>query len=170
MENAPFPASAKSIERLLITGLILFGWALIAVLRLVDLQVLSHDKYVRAAEAQQDKRKVIEAVRGAIVDRNGAYLAISSPSLIAVVDPLRIANMGTAAGLLGTILEMDTGKLQQDLEAAVRSKHPGYFVVDSHVTEDQAAQLRELESGMAGHSPGKRARLSQPSARRARCR
>ncbi len=144
MENAPFRPSSKSIERLLITGLILFGWALIAVLRLVDLQVFAHDKYVRAAEAQQDKRKIIESVRGAIIDRNGAYLALSSPSLIAVVNPLRIANISTAAGLLGTILQIDPGKLQADLEAAVHSKHPGYFVVDPHVTKEKAAELADL--------------------------
>lgn len=144
MENGPFRPPAKSIERLLITGLILFGWALIAVLRLVDLQVFAHDKYVRAAEAQQDKRKIIEPVRGAIIDRNGAYLAISSPSLIAVVNPLRIENMETAAGLLATVLELDKARLRDDLEAAVHSRHPGYFVVDSHVTEQKAAELREL--------------------------
>src|SRR5581483_8587532 len=144
MENAPFRPSAKSIERLLITGLILLGWALIAVLRLVDLQVFEHSKYVRAAEGQQDKRRIIEAVRGPIVDRNGAYLAISSPSLIAVVDPLRISNLETAASLLGTILQIDSHKLEQDLEATVHSSHPGYFVVDTHVTEEKAAELRKL--------------------------
>ena len=144
MENAPFRPSAKSIERLLITGLILFGWALIAVLRLLDLQVFAHDKYVRAADAQQDKRKLIEAVRGPILDRNGAYLAISSPSLIAVVNPLRILNMGAAAGLLGTTLGIDPQKLQQDLEAAVHSNHPGYLVIDSHVSDEKAAELRDL--------------------------
>ncbi|MBV9158200.1 MAG: hypothetical protein JO097_18185, partial [Acidobacteriaceae bacterium] len=144
MDNAPFRPSAKSIERLLITGLILFGWALIAVLRLVDLQVFAHDKYVRAADSQQDKRKLIEPVRGSIIDRNGAYLAISSPSLMAVVNPLRITNMAAAAGLLATILGMDPQKLDEDLEAAVRSKHPGYFVVDSHLTEEKAAELRDL--------------------------
>jgi cell division protein FtsI (penicillin-binding protein 3) len=144
MENAPFRPSAKSIERLLITGLILFGWALIAVLRLIDLQVFAHDKYVRAAEAQQDKRRFIEAVRGPIIDRNGAYLAISSPSLIAIVNPLRISNMGTAAAILGSTLGIDARKLQQDLEFAVRSNHPGYLVIDSHVSDEKAAELRAL--------------------------
>ena len=144
MENSPLRPPAKSVERLLITGLILFGWALIAVLRLIDLQVFAHDRYVRAAEAQQDKRRAIEAVRGPILDRNGNYLAISSPSLIAVVNPLRITNLEAAAGLLGSVLKLDSGKLQGDLEAALKSKHPGYFVVDTHVTTEKAAALHEL--------------------------
>ncbi len=144
MDNASFRPSAKSIERLLITGLILLGWALIAVFRLVDLQVFQHARYVRAAEVQQDKRKVIEAVRGPILDRNGAYLAISSPSLIAVVNPLRITNIETAAGLVGSVLGLDTRKLRDDLDAALNSKHPGYFVVAAHVPEQKAQELRDL--------------------------
>ncbi|HEX4750706.1 MAG TPA: penicillin-binding protein [Bryobacteraceae bacterium] len=154
MENAPFRPSSKSIERLVITGLILFGWALIAVLRLVELQVFAHDKYVRAAEAQQDKRKMMEAVRGPIVDRNGAYLAISSPSMIAVADPLRIANMSMAADLLAAVLGLDKARLQQDLEAAVRSRHPGYFVVEAHVSDEKATELRELNLEWLDIRPG----------------
>jgi cell division protein FtsI (penicillin-binding protein 3) len=154
MDNSPFRPPSQSIERLLITGLILFGWALIAVLRLVDLQVFTHERYVRAAEAQQDKRKLIEPVRGAIVDRNGAYLAISSPSLIAVVNPLRIANLGMAAGLLAGVLGLDSQRLQQDLEAAVNSNHPGYFVVDSHVSEEKASELRDLNLEWLDIRPG----------------
>lgn len=154
MDNTPFRPSTKSVERLLITGLILFGWALIAVLRLIDLQVFTHEKYVRAAEEQQDKRRLIEAVRGSIMDRNGAYLAISSPSLIAVVNPLRISNMAEAADLLGTILGIDSQRLDQDLEAAVRSKHPGYFVVDSHVSDEKAAELRDLNLDWLDIRPG----------------
>jgi cell division protein FtsI (penicillin-binding protein 3) len=154
MDKAPFRPSAKSVERLCITGLILLGWALIAVLRLVDLQVFAHHKYVRAAEVQQDKRKIIEPVRGAILDRNGAYLAISSPSLLAVVNPLRITNVAAAAGLLGAILETDAHKLQQDLEAAVSSNHPGYFVVDSHLTEEKASEIRDLNLDWIDIRPG----------------
>jgi len=96
----------------------------------------------------------MEAVRGAIVDRNGAYLAISSPSMIAVVDPLRIANMGMAADLLATVLGLDKARLQQDLEAAVHSNHPGYFVVEARVSEEKAAELRDLNLEWLDIRPG----------------
>ncbi len=146
METPPLSPSNKSIERALITGLILLGWALIAVLRLFDLQVLAHERYVRLAESQQDKLQPVEAHRGSILDREGNYLAISSPSQFVVVNPKRIPNKEIAAALLGRILLLDAKKLQADLEAAGESKHHrGYFVIEPQVSEEQAQQLRDLK-------------------------
>lgn len=136
----------KSTERLLIMGLILTGWALIVILRLFELQVLAHDKYVKLGESQQEKMKPIEAPRGAILDRNGNYLAISSPSQFVVVNPSRIPDKGVAAALLGRILGMDAAKLEADLNAAAASHHHrGYFVVDPHVPADKAETLRAMK-------------------------
>jgi len=136
----------KSTDRLGVTGLILFGWALIVVLRLVDLQIFAHAKYVKAAEAQQDKSAPIEPVRGSIVDRNGNFLAISSPSRIVAVNPGQIQDIGTAAALLGRVLKLDPSKLETDLQAAARSKrHHGYFIVDPQISEDQAQELAGMK-------------------------
>ncbi len=137
---------AKSTERLLIMGLILTGWALIVVLRLFQLQVLAHDKYQKLGESQQEKLLPLEASRGSIVDRHGHYLAISSPSQFAVVNPSRIPDKATAAALLARILNMDASKLQADLEAAAVSKHHhGYLVVDPRVTPAKADTLRSMK-------------------------
>ncbi len=137
---------AKSTERLLIMGLILTGWALIVVFRLFSLQVLAHDKYERLGESQQERMQPIEASRGAILDRSGNYLAISSPSQFVVVNPARIPDKAIAAALLGRILNMDAQKLEADLEAAAASHHHrGYYVVDPHVPEDKADTLRAMK-------------------------
>lgn len=136
----------KSTDRLGVTGLILLGWALIVILRLVDLQVFAHGKYVKAAEIQQGKTAPIEPVRGAIVDRNGNFLAISTPSRIVAVNPSQIQNIGFAAALLGRVLKLDTSRLEADLEAAAHSKrHHGYFIVDPHISEEQAEQLSAMK-------------------------
>lgn len=136
----------ETIDRLGVTGLILFGWALIVVLRLVDLQVFAHGKYVKAAEVQQDKTAPVEPVRGSIVDRDGNVLAISSPSRIVAVNPSQIQNIGFAAALLGRVLQLDTTKLQADLEAAAHSKrHHGYFIVDPQISDEQADQLSAMK-------------------------
>jgi cell division protein FtsI (penicillin-binding protein 3) len=146
MEKPPGLQASKSTERLLIAGLILCGWAVILVLRLLDLQVLAHDGYVRIAESQQDKLRVIDAPRGAIVDRNGSYLAISSASQFVVVNPKRIPNKGFAAALLGRVLHLDAAQLERDLEAVGASKRRhGYFVVDTHVSPDKAEALRAMK-------------------------
>lgn len=127
-------------------GLILLGWALIVLSRLFGLQVLAHDKYVRLAEQQQEKLQPIQGQRGTIFDRDGHAMAISSPSHSLVVDPQRIPNKEIAAALLGSLLQINAQELQHDLEQAALSKrHHGYYIVDQHVTEEQAATIRDLK-------------------------
>ncbi len=145
--DKPAPTQrANSTDRLFILGLILFGWALIVVLRLLYLQVFSHERYLKLAESQQDRLQTVEALRGAILDRNGSYLALSSASQFVVVNPRRIPNKEIAAALLGRILGIAPAKLEGDLEAAALSKHHrGYFVVDPHVSEEKAETLKDMK-------------------------
>ena len=145
MEPRPTESLSKPVERALIVGLILLGWALILIFRLFDLQVLAHDSLVKRAHRQQEKVEPVEARRGSIFDRNGNLLAISSPALAVIVDPRRIQNEATAADLLCSVLPIDAVRLKSSLEVAAASKrHSGYFVVDQHVSEDQAASLRAM--------------------------
>src|SRR5689334_13623443 len=118
MEEPPFGPPTKSIERAIIVGLILFGWALIVVFRLFELQVFDHERYAKRAEAQQAKLQPIDALRGSIFDRNGNVLAISSPSHLAIVNPKRIPNKEIAAALLARVLKLDSKKLLADLDTA----------------------------------------------------
>ena len=146
MEEPPFPPQGKQVDRLGILGLILLGWALVVVLRLVDLQIFAHPQYLRLAESQQDRVETVEAPRGAILDRNGNLLAISSASQFVVVNPRRIDRKDMAAGLLASVLGLDAKKLQADLEAAAASKHHrGYLVVDPNVSEEKADALRDMK-------------------------
>jgi cell division protein FtsI (penicillin-binding protein 3) len=146
MESPPLAPLTKSTQRLLILGLILTGWALIVVFRLVQIQVFLHDYYSRIGQSQQQKLEPIEASRGSIFDRNGHYLAISSASQFVVVNPKRIPDKATAAAILARVLNLDADKLQQDIEWAAASKrHSGYWVVDPHVPGDKAEALRALK-------------------------
>lgn len=130
----------------MILGLILTGWALIVVIRLFQLQVLEHEKYKQLGEAQQEEIEPLEAPRGAILDRNGNYLAISSPSQLVVVNPGRMPDKALAAALLGRILNLPVEKLQADFEDAAASKHRrGYFVVEPRVSEEKAETLRSMK-------------------------
>ncbi len=145
MESRPIELISKPVERALIIGLILLGWALILVCRLFDLQVLAHDDLVKRAKRQQEKLEPVDAQRGSIFDRNGNLLAISSPSHFAVVNPRRIPDRATAAELLAGVLSLDAKRLEASLNIAASAKHhSGYFVVGQHVTEDQAATLRAM--------------------------
>ncbi len=146
MDTPPLAPGNKSLERLLITGLILLGWALIVVLRLFDLQVFAHDEYVKLAESQQDKSAPVEAPRGLILDRNGNYLAVNSPCRLVAVNPGQIQNAGVAAALLASILDIGAERLQMGIEAAARSKrHRGYFVVERQISDEKARELASLK-------------------------
>lgn len=137
METEPL---TKSQERALVVGLILLGWALIVAFRLFMLQVWSHDEYVRLAHRQQENLEQVYGQRGSIYDRNGALLAISSASNLLVVNPKRIPNKEVAAALIARILNMDARRLQASLE----SRHNGFFVVDNHVSDEEAASFRAM--------------------------
>ncbi len=145
IERPPLDPFEKSAERALIIGIILLGWSLLVVLRLFDLQVLSHDSLAKRARRQQERLVPVAAQRGSIFDRNGNLLAISSASQFAVVNPKRIPNKDIAAALLAGVLQMDAKRLEASLEVAAASKHhSGYFVVEQHLTEQQAATLRAM--------------------------
>lgn len=145
-ERPPLGPDAKSLERLSITGLILLGWALIVVLRLCDLQVFAHDRYVKLAESQQDKLILVDAPRGAIFDRNGVYLALTSHGSLVAVNPAQIASPGVAAGLLARLLDLDANRLENEIETAQRSKrHHGYLIVARQIPDEQARELAAMK-------------------------
>ncbi len=128
-------------------GLILLGWAFVVVARLFTLQVLDHDSLAQKARRQQEHLEQIDAPRGTIYDRNGAILAISSNSRMAVVNPKRIPKerLDLAAAMLAGVLEQDTGRLQASLEKAEGSRNRGgYLVVNDHLSDEQAASLEGM--------------------------
>jgi cell division protein FtsI (penicillin-binding protein 3) len=143
METPPLPPSSKSIERLSYLGLALGVWALILILRLVQLQVFGHDKYAHMAELQQEKLDPLDGPRGAILDRNGHYLAISSEVPIVCVNPLRIPDKDTAAALLSSVLSLDKDEVLGQMMQAV-ANHRGYLVIDNHATEPEVEAIRKL--------------------------
>ena len=112
-------------------------------LRLVQLQIFSHDKYARMAETQQEQLDPIEAPRGAILDRNGNYLAISSDIPIICVNPLRIPDKDTAASLLSGILNLDKDELFGRIVHAAAA-HRGYLVIDKTPTDEEVEAIRKM--------------------------
>ena len=146
MARPPKASETNPHDRLSILGLILFGWALIVVLRLCDLQLFSHAKYARQAEVQQDRVRETRAPRGAIFDRSGSYLALSTPSHLAVVDTRHMPDKEIAAAILGRILGNDSQKLLTELESAAASRnHRAYYVVDPDVSPEKADALKAMK-------------------------
>ncbi|RMG46858.1 MAG: penicillin-binding protein 2 [Acidobacteria bacterium] len=65
--------------------------------RLVELQVLAHERLAAFARAQASERVLVPGPRGEIVDRDGRILAISVPTRVLVVEPKRIERRALAA-------------------------------------------------------------------------
>lgn len=124
-------------------GLALSAWALIVVVRLLQLQIFGHEKFRRMAEAQQEKLEQLQAPRGAIYDRNGNYLAISSEIPIICVNPLRIPDKETAAGLLAGVLHLNRTDVLNDLLRAAATRR-GYLVVDPMPSGEELDAVKKL--------------------------
>ena len=162
MERPPFAPLTKSTQRLLHTGLILCGWALLILVRLFDLQVFAHDQYVKLGESQQEKLEPIDAPRGAILDRHGNYLAISSPSQFVVVNPQRIPNKEIAGALLARILGFRRDEVAEGSGSGRGIKAPPrIFRCRSARLERESRDAAGHETRLAGNSGRQPAQLSE---------
>src|SRR3954468_23411013 len=86
-------------------------WGALIFLKLLSLQVLHHQDYVRMARARQEQEKEIPAPRGAIFDRAGQVLALSTPTITVFVNPQKVPDLGVAAQILAAELHMNATEL-----------------------------------------------------------
>jgi cell division protein FtsI/penicillin-binding protein 2 len=84
--------------------------------RLVDLQVVQHDRLQQLADENTVRKITRVGMRGQIVDRQGIPLAISQPAKVVCADPTLIGGWRAAvAAALAPLLEMDAAALGQRL-------------------------------------------------------
>ena len=121
-----------------------FVWALLIVLRLIQLQIVQHAAYQKLAMQQQQQTVELQAPRGAILDRFGQRLAMSLPAESICVDPRKIADKETAAEILGAILNLDAKELLAKMQFAAANKR-GFFWVKRKITREEAKRLRDLK-------------------------
>jgi cell division protein FtsI/penicillin-binding protein 2 len=75
--------------------------------KVVDLQVVSPERYLEWGQAQRVSTQTLAAERGAILDRNGDELAISRPARTVFVDPALIDEPSVAAAQVAPLLGLD---------------------------------------------------------------
>ncbi len=71
------PSSGRLTWRIGVLALLLLASTLGLVYRLVDIQIVNHDRYRSEATAEHHDRRLVRSSRGAILDRNGFPLATS---------------------------------------------------------------------------------------------
>jgi cell division protein FtsI (penicillin-binding protein 3) len=123
---------------------LILAWVAAIFLRLMWLQVFQHDELLRQAQAQQQKKVAIQALRGTIFDRTGQPLAKSLPAESVVVNPRRIPDLDVAAELLAGVLKLDRVELRKRIQAA-SARGGGFLWVKRKISSEEAARLRTLK-------------------------
>jgi cell division protein FtsI/penicillin-binding protein 2 len=114
----------------------------VLVYRLVELQIIDHERYVAKAKRQWYRRHLLPARRGNIFDRNGFPLAVTHWTYTIGVTPKHFpANDRTAVARLADACNISKKDLRRML-----AKDEMYLLLgkDRHLTEDQVSKLAML--------------------------
>lgn len=113
----------------------------IMIYRLVSLQVLSPEQYVQHGENQRIISTTLPAERGAIVDRNGVELAVSSPRESIYADPRLVLDPAETAA---QIVALTGGNVDQ-LTRRLSNEDAKFAWMARQLDDDTAAQVLGLE-------------------------
>ncbi len=117
--------------------LVLFAGVIVA--KLVDLQVLSPDRYREMSAEQRIVEQVLPAERGAILDRAGVPLAVSIPQRSVFVDPQLVGDASTTAATLASVVGVDPVAIESRIAEGGR-----FAYVARHVPDEVADQVASL--------------------------
>jgi len=135
-------------ERVAATRLFLLGvagllWAVVILLRLIQVQVVRHDYYAAEARAQHLRKVALPAPRGVIFDRNLRPLAMSRRRESVYLDPRHVPDPQQAAVLLADALGLDRAALLGRLERA-RAQRRGFLWIKRRISQEESERLRRL--------------------------
>ena len=119
-------------------------WGGAIFVKLVALQVVHHQEYVKKARARQEEVVKLRAQRGAILDRTGHPLAMSVPTESVSVDPLKVPSLKVGSDLLAHELHLEPADVFQRIDAAHASRR-GFLWVKRGITPQEAEDVRDLK-------------------------
>ncbi|MFT7473431.1 MAG: cell division protein FtsI (penicillin-binding protein 3) [Verrucomicrobiales bacterium] len=129
----------------------------IMIWRLISLQVLDPERYVEHGESQRIRTTSLAAERGAIVDRNGVELAVSSPRESIWADP-RLTAYADPADIARRIVAVTGGDVDQLTRRL--SNEDAKFAWMARQLDDPTAQ-KVLDLGLPGiYAKREQARLT----------
>ncbi|HYY27573.1 MAG TPA: penicillin-binding protein 2 [Chthoniobacterales bacterium] len=112
--------------------------------RLIDLQVLEHEKFTTLAAEKHNHKQIIYARRGIIRDAHDEPLAENIPVKTVVADASHIRDPVAVAAAIADKLEMDPRELADKLKQTGKgSKH---IVLKTGVKEETASAIRDALS------------------------
>lgn len=128
-------------RRLILLFAFLAAWAVIAVARLVQIQLVRNQHYVMRAQRQQERTLELNPVRGSILDARGRVLAESVAAESIYADPQAVSDARATARALAAVHGI--GYTARELEAKLRSG--GSFVyLARQLPLEVTAEVRKL--------------------------
>jgi cell division protein FtsI (penicillin-binding protein 3) len=107
--------------------------------RLAWFQVVRHGELRAAAERQYGRTITLHAKRGAILDRTGEPLAVSTPADSLYADPRHIADAGALAARLAPLLHEPKAEIRKRLEG-----ERGFVWVKRQITPSVSQSIRAM--------------------------
>lgn len=168
--GAEFEATWRRLfkGRLLIMMAGIFCWAAALEARLVYLQVVQHDDWVKEAKDQHDRLITSDPGRGDIRDRNGELLAYSIESYRVIADPKVVTDPRQEVQEICAALLDCTAEERVQMEKRLSAKSRYALIRNSRELSPQAAmRLQELIRARVSGKPKKPAVLTLfPESRR----
>ncbi|HUO33757.1 MAG TPA: hypothetical protein VMU43_02085, partial [Candidatus Acidoferrum sp.] len=112
------PAPRKIRVRWLLVWVAALLWLVVLFFRLADLQLVHYSEYFARAQKQQERSFEVSPARGAIYDRNGHELAVSTPMDSLFGDPADIADPAMVARLIAPIVGVSPGDIEDKIRDA----------------------------------------------------
>jgi len=143
---APAPLSARERRvrlRLMLVALSACLWALVVVMRLVQIQVMDRASYEKQAARQSERTITLDPRRGAIVDRSGHPLAVSVDAESIYAVPQDIDDPTHTATALARALGLDAAH-RRDLQSQLE-KTRAFVWVQRKVDPGTARAVRALQ-------------------------
>lgn len=129
----------KSRVLILFVGIVCLWGAL--VLRAAVLQVLPNDRLAALQNRQFQTVITLQNRRGAIVDRNGRELALSTKAYSVFADPKLIEGRKGAAKRISRVLGMSP----ENIFAKIKDPKRRFIWIERLVTQDKADQIKALD-------------------------
>ena len=129
----------KSRIIILFTGVV--GLWILLLLRAASLQILPNPRLQALKDRQFQTRITLNSRRGAIVDRHGRDLALSTTAYSVFADPKLLVKKKTLAKRLGKILNVSS----ENIFAKIKGEEKRFIWIQRLITKDVADQVKDLE-------------------------
>lgn len=140
---APSPRERRVRLRLMLVAFSICLWAVVVLLRLVQLQVFGRDGFLRQAARQSERTINLDPRRGLVLDRNRKQLAVSVDAESIYAVPQEVQSAARTAAALSRALELDAAA-RKELTAQLQ-RNRAFVWVRRKVDPVKARAVRDLQ-------------------------